>query len=327
MTAPYTGPLCDASRDDDRLVTGGPTPGGCLDLEGPGGTAAVPSPERLPTLHTTVGWALALARHGVPVFPLHGPTEGGCSCGDTGCTSIGKHPLLGHGHRDATTDSTTIEAWFRRWPLANYGIVAGPGWWVLDVDGAVGLAELDRLCLTHGELPPTAVVLTGSGGLHVYFAGEPPDTLRNRAKLRPGLDVRAHGRGYVVGPASTHASGHRWRMIRRLPLAVAPEWLIAALTPPAPAPRVVGTLTRPPVGVVSWAVERVLRAAPGQRNDTLNQVCWTVGGRLAAANAGPAAWAAAVAALSEAAMAVEQDPETVGRVMTQGAQRPFGGAA
>jgi hypothetical protein len=36
--------------------------------------------------------ALDYARRGWPVFPLHHPVNGHCSCGKSDCSNIGKHP-------------------------------------------------------------------------------------------------------------------------------------------------------------------------------------------------------------------------------------------
>jgi len=53
--------------------------------------------------------ALAYAKRGVPVLPLHWPEDGACSCGDPDCPSPGKHPLTEHGKEDASTDPEIIK--------------------------------------------------------------------------------------------------------------------------------------------------------------------------------------------------------------------------
>jgi hypothetical protein len=80
--------------------------------------------------------ALAYARDGLHVFPLHNTdVAGACSCGRTDCHSAGKHPRTGHGHRDASTDPQQIRRWWSMWPDANVAIATGEsGLVVIDVD-------------------------------------------------------------------------------------------------------------------------------------------------------------------------------------------------
>jgi hypothetical protein len=123
-----------------------------------------------------------------------------------------------------------LAEWFEtRWPDSNIGIATGGGLLGLDVDvrhgGDASLADLKR---ANGPLPETPRVLTGGGGLHVYFAVD--RAVRNRAGLAPGIDLRAD-RGFLVAPPSLHASGRHyvWEVGASpddVPLAPAPEWLL-----------------------------------------------------------------------------------------------------
>ena len=84
--------------------------------------------------------ALAYAKEGLPVFPLHNPADGGCSCGKAGCSDVGKHSRTRHGFNDATTDPNTINEWWDESPEANIGIPTGlpTGLMVVDVDADKG---------------------------------------------------------------------------------------------------------------------------------------------------------------------------------------------
>lgn len=95
-----------------------------------------------------------------------------------------------------------IRAWWKKWPRANVGIVAGSisGIIVLDVDGPEGRASLEGK-----DLPPTTCTTTGSGGAHYIFK-HPGGEVRNFARRLPGLDLRGDG-GYIVAPPSVHPSG------------------------------------------------------------------------------------------------------------------------
>jgi Bifunctional DNA primase/polymerase, N-terminal/AAA domain/Primase C terminal 1 (PriCT-1) len=159
--------------------------------------------------------ALGYARRGWRVFPV-----------------AGKVPRLTAWPRQATTDEATVRRWWRTWPTAGIGIATGGGLLVLDVDprhgGDAALTELER---QQGSLPDTPRVVTGGGGLHVYFAVDQP--IANRAGLAPGIDLRGDG-GYVVAPPSLHASGRRyaWELGAGpddVPLSPAPAWLLARI--------------------------------------------------------------------------------------------------
>ena len=141
--------------------------------------------------------ALALARKGFRVFPLH-PNS--------------KIPAINDFPNAATTDEAKIRAWWHD-PVQkcesnhNIGIATGRGLVVIDLDvkedqnGLETFKDIDFL----DECADTYRVRTPSGGLHLYFHAE--GTFRNSVRLLgPGVDVRADG-GFVVGPGSVLAAG------------------------------------------------------------------------------------------------------------------------
>jgi hypothetical protein len=89
--------------------------------------------------------ALAYAARGWPMIPLHSPESGQCSCKYSTCNSPAKHPRTEHGLRDASTDRTVIERWFRMWPSSNIGLATGAtsGIIVLDIDDLMALSHLE----------------------------------------------------------------------------------------------------------------------------------------------------------------------------------------
>ncbi|MDT5268417.1 MAG: putative primase/helicase [Acidobacteriota bacterium] len=199
--------------------------------------------------------ALAYARRGWPVFPLHHPDpHRGCSCIDAlKCRSPGKHPRTRKGLKDASTDPAQIRRWWELYPLANVGLAMGrkSGLVALDVDPrSGGDASLCELIEAHGELPNTLEAITGGGGAHIFFA-HPGVTFKNSSSsLGEGLDVKTDG-GYVVAAPSLHASGKRYQWRTRRTPAHLPGWLLKLLTaekPPAPtkpaAPRRAPTSTQ-----------------------------------------------------------------------------------
>jgi hypothetical protein len=229
--------------------------------------------------------ALAYARLGYRVFPLHHPVstnaiqERGmrCSCGDPACGAVGKHPLTPHGLNDATSDPAQLGRWWRRWPQANIGLVTGDRADVLDIDGPTGRAALRRFTADHDLRLDGPVVRTGTGWHH-YLT---PTGSGNRAGLLEQVDWRGRG-GYVVAPPSRHASGRRYQWLRPLTaeLPTAPTPLRSLLgsarlhpSQPVPAAPFSPTPGGHPYGRV--ALERELSAvalAPrGRRNHTLYQ--------------------------------------------------------
>jgi hypothetical protein len=178
--------------------------------------------------------ALAYAARGISVVPMHQPTPTGCSCGDgPACKSPGKHTRIAwkaYQGRRATAEE--IRAWWGRWPDANVGIVTGiiSGLCVVDIDyrngGFETLVELDY----HGGIMPNdnPVVVTGSEGLHHYFALDAP---LSKAAPFEGIDIQADG-ALVVGPPSLHAAGRHYRWARPLesPWPPLPQWIRWAVT-------------------------------------------------------------------------------------------------
>ena len=179
--------------------------------------------------------ALAYARRGLRVLPVHGVRDGRCTCGRPDCAAPGKHPRTPHGVREATTDEATIRAWWRRWPDANLAVATGSGVIVLDADGPEGVASLQALGLLawDGSGGPW-VARTGSGGLHVWLATNGHGAVPNRNRVLPGLDVRGEG-GYVVAPPSVHVSGRVYEWLtppERMPLAEVPSQVLLLVAGP-----------------------------------------------------------------------------------------------
>jgi hypothetical protein len=191
-----------------------------------------------------VATALAFAKHGMAVFPLHYPVGADklvCSCGRLCGRNAAKHPydkLAKNGVHSATVDSGVIKHWFGYVvPDANLG-VACDRLVVLDIDprhdGDQSLAALEHECV----LPQTWRTLTGGGGEHIIFSGPDGVSIKNYSHtpssvtdppLGAGIDIRATG-GYIVAPPSRHINGRRYEFSvdhhpQDTPLAALPEWL------------------------------------------------------------------------------------------------------
>ena len=208
----------------------------------------------------------------------------------------GKKPINQGGSRAPLTFWKEVKKLFVERPDANYGIATGKvsNLFDLDIDGRKGRASLRALERKYGPLPPTVTVKTPHGE-HRYFR-YPGKHVRNSAgRLGPGIDVRGDG-GYVVGVGSVNESGTMYTYVRGLgprsvPVADAPEWLVALVTvqeaaSPTPTAQSVPIIA-PDRGrayaeaALQRELERLRKAPEHQRNDTLNRCAFKVGQLLA----------------------------------------------
>jgi O-acetyl-ADP-ribose deacetylase (regulator of RNase III) len=168
--------------------------------------------------------ALAYARRGIPVVPLHYPVERvsrpgavGCSCRAPDCDKPGKHPLAGlvpHGVKDATTDPAIIAAWWQRYPYANIGLATGYAFDVLNVDAPAGAAVMRAFAEAQGiALGEGPLARSDAGGWHYYLASTGLGCPDPRGLGH--VDWRGLG-GLIVAPPSLHPSGRRYRWVRGL---------------------------------------------------------------------------------------------------------------
>lgn len=193
--------------------------------------------------------ALTAARRGLPVFPLSRAKQPAVRSPHHAdwprVPCRGECGRIGHGVYDATTDTDAIHTLFAAAPWATgYGIACGrpPHHLIgLDLDvktGTDALGVFESLLATHRiVLPPTVVILTPSGGRHIWLTGHPDHTVPNSAgRLAPGVDIRGAG-GYLAGPGSRTLHG-TYRLAPRSTRAPAPapRALLHILTPPPPDP-------------------------------------------------------------------------------------------
>jgi hypothetical protein len=152
--------------------------------------------------------AVDYAKRGFSVILLHGIVDGHCTCGQSDCTSPGKHPI--GSWKKAQTERASpeqLKEHFLRNPHANVGVVAGviSDLAIIDVDGPDGLGSLAKIVSEPPQLP---TVKTGKG--YHYYGRHPGTPLKNFAGIYPGLDGRADG-GYVAAPPSMHVSGLQYK--------------------------------------------------------------------------------------------------------------------
>lgn len=166
----------------------------------------------------------------------------------------------------------------------NLGVICGETsnrLFVVDIDGDI-----------PENLPDTPTVITGSGGLHLYYRLPDGITLTKGNKvshIADKVDIR-WTRGQVVTPGSIHpetGNMYRWMPGKSpddIAIAEAPEWIVTTLqSPPEPPaesdtnePRSMSDQGR--AKLIQSSADEVRNAMPGTRNHTLNAKAYTLGG-------------------------------------------------
>ncbi|WP_329411565.1 bifunctional DNA primase/polymerase [Streptomyces sp. NBC_00704] len=229
--------------------------------------------------------ALSAAERGLAVIPLsrtklpalRSPHRDATAPAGTPCH--GECGRFGHGVHDASTDPARIRELFAAAPWATgYGIACGlPPHHLVGVDLDIksdtdSAAALRALAQRHRfTIPPTIIVLTPSGGRHLWLTGPPEVVVPNSAgRLAPGIDIRGAG-GYLVGPGSRTAHGAYTTApgTAHLTPAPCPRPLLRLLLPPPRASR--PGRAGPTAGGAHGRglVQFVLAAHEGQRNTRL----------------------------------------------------------
>ncbi|MEV7088165.1 bifunctional DNA primase/polymerase [Streptomyces sp. NPDC093085] len=165
---------------------------------------------------------------GWDVAPGARASGGACSCGESGCTAPGGHPL---GRRPEIPAGATLEyvtkAWART-PGADVLLPVGRSFDILDVGEPAGSRALVRL--ERMGLPLGPVLATATGRAHFFVApgaaAELPELLYRMGWDDARLDLRGLGAGtYVTAPPSEPTGPVPVRWLR-------PPSLDTAVTPP-----------------------------------------------------------------------------------------------
>jgi hypothetical protein len=216
--------------------------------------------------------ALDLAARGLMVFP---------------CLPTSKAPACRRGFKDATTNPATISRWWLAQPDYNIGCATGllSNVWVLDIDGAIGAATLRNLEIAHGKLPPTLFSITGHGR-HLWFRATGGEIQSSAGRVGDGLDVRGDG-GYVLAPPSVHPDGPIYRWGNAVPIATAPDWLVALTRKrPTISERALATMRVPlqhngspstyGKAALEYEISALASTPHGQRNHALNRAAFSL---------------------------------------------------
>ncbi|MGX4658468.1 bifunctional DNA primase/polymerase [Micromonospora sp. SCSIO 07396] len=290
----------------------------------------------MPDTSSLVVPALTYAARGWPVFMLarsKRPVANCQPCADAGpdhdrdtCSC-----LTCHGFYAASTDPDRVAAIVGAVPTGQLALRTGAasGTVVVDVDPAHGGRDTMNALIAAGLLPPTAYVVTGSGGLHLYYRhpGQPVQCSQGKPGqgLGPGIDVKADG-GYVVLPPSVHPrTGRPYQWAPRREMQEMPPALVDACRPAPPAPTPVPahepTSTREAEGIshpdrlLAAHLHAVATAPQGTRRTTLYGAARGVARMV---TAGAINHHDAVAALTTAGHQAEQTDRDIRAAITGG---------
>ena len=276
--------------------------------------------------------ALNSAGRGWPVFLLGRSKRPVANCDR--CSDAGEgHDraacpcLLCHGFHAATTDPERIRAMVEAVPGGMLAVRTGEpsGVAVVDIDPRNG-GDVRGL-VSAGLTPPTAHVVTGSGGWHLWYRWPGRPVPCSAGRLAPGVDVRADG-GYVVAPTSINprtGRPYRWAAgsERRGLVEMPPPLVEACLPPPAP-PVSAGTWSTStasgegissPDRLLTAHLNAVRRAPEGRRRATLYGSARGVARMVAA---GVITTGDAVAALTAVGREAEQTGRDIRRAIVDG---------
>ena len=119
-----------------------------------------------------------------------------------------KRPYIKDPFGRATNVREEIIELFSDFPGAGIGIPTGPsnGITVVDVDIKNGVDGWFNLRALDLELPKTGLVITPSGGFHLYYATGTLEIPCSVGEVASGVDIRSAG-GYAQGPGTITASG------------------------------------------------------------------------------------------------------------------------
>ncbi len=280
------------------------------------------------------GWPVVLLHHATSIGSKKGPDRARCSCGDTACTSQGKHPRTKHGLEDATLDPQAFARALNRWPDANLGVRTGIGFDVLDIDSEAADLALGEVARAAGaRLESRGPMVRTGRGWQLYWQ---PTGHGNAVGLVPDADWRGRG-GYVICPPSVHHTGapYQWEVGcgPEEPLEPAPSWLTALLSKPSAPAWTASTATGAPGDpYVARAIEgeagRVALAPEGQRNHELNRASFNLGTLVGAGRLDPGTAAAALLTAAQRAGLGQREAEaTIASGLRSGIANPRKAAA
>ena len=179
-----------------------------------------------------------------------------------------------------TSNRNTIRNWWAKSPHAAICMPTGKtsGYFVIEADVKIvnedgrttGIDMLEELQAEHGQLTPTRMHRSATGGPH-YLYRMPADgrNVTNSAIMLPkGVDVRGTG-GMVVLPPSVRPGVGEYAVVDDRPPVQAPEWLLGLLALRQRGRRAQGGVRGRPVGEWARMLDQTWLDGSGRYNDLL----------------------------------------------------------
>lgn len=170
-----------------------------------------------PLQETLFDGALALADRGIPCFP----TDNKKPCWSNKELGVARGE---GGYKAASTEPDRLRELFSHRNATELACPMGAmsGLICVDVDSYKGTDLEDWLEDNKQYLSDTMCHKTRSGGLHFFFA-HPGDNVRFPSTLRPGVDLKAGGTGYVCFPPTEGYAVVREGPLRSFPMELLSE--------------------------------------------------------------------------------------------------------
>jgi hypothetical protein len=277
------------------------------------------------TAASLLGAAQALARAGVPVFPVSPDGD--------------KKPLNAHGVYSATIDPKHID---RMWKLHPDALIAVPmgrrtGVFAMDADAKPphacdGIGAWRALAAERGATA-TRTHLTASGGLHLIYRLKAGRPIGCPVKGLPeGVECKGEG-GSIVFPPSRRDGKPYLVGDDRAP-ADPPQWLVDMLSPPKPK---VDSTSRAnaahdeqrdglgsPYGLKALAngCDKLRNAGPGERDRTVGKTVPALGSLASGGEIDPAHALSELRAAGRGAVGDEGLDDKIERAFALGMERP-----
>jgi Bifunctional DNA primase/polymerase, N-terminal len=151
-----------------------------------------------------VDWAIGYAARGWRVFPAYRPdrpqywTRNECLCDKPVCDAPGEHSVEDRGVESATTDVSTIRAWWEKYPWASIGIALGRKSNIVGLELELEGGVLRELADGWREHTPAM----GHGGVQTYIFEYPDfDASNLRFCFRGLATMKAEGDFMIVPPS------------------------------------------------------------------------------------------------------------------------------
>jgi len=174
--------------------------------------------------------AIAYARLGLPIFPLHPIIDDRCGCHDSKCKAIGKHPIPTGWQNSIVSVPAAESCWRSGLGARGIGLVCGPkaGIFGVDADRRHGADATLQDWKRRGRRIETVTDASGDGWHFLYRWPKSFEVEIRAQDLGGGLQVRGAAHFLVLAP-SLHHSGKRYQWIRSpfdQEVAEAPSWLL-----------------------------------------------------------------------------------------------------